>query len=570
MILNTFSVTTLLAGSVLLALVLYGLQRLRVRQRVLKLPTAALWQQAVQDTSLRVLGKTFRYWLAYLLSLILVLLLWFSAAEPKQAQNDATAPTQLFFLDASAAMTVGEHFSEATAALVRDSATVPAEQREVFLGDSWHSRLLAKGEHQALLTERLALANARNTAPSFAMWLQALAPRLAANEQLTIHYYGANISLPVTPLPTGVSLVYGYQAPIISANSGIVSLGQSAAASGNWRLVDIFIELVATDSNNVDATALQFSLDQQQFEPTKLQALGNNRYLLPDVNADGRLFTVSLASNDAFVADDSASLYLAKRTVIPVAVTAAVPRIIQDVIKLDPALELTDEANAAVLVHAASEPITTTLPTFVLADSAVQQHTFTFFANTEQEQQHLATRLAEFALTQTETRALANQLGLAVSVDIISAEQRSIEVWQALFNEDSSFVRSAAMPVFLATSLRWLAQVADITPYAQVGQVLSPATSHAAIDVQSGTRYLATSGDTQLNGQLLHVALTDKALSERISAAQQSLGETPALATSPATVSIDRTSLPLVCWLILLAGLIAVVEWYLVQRSRMP
>ncbi len=69
MILGQFGLPLTIAGALVLAGIVYALQRLRAQPRVLRLPTAGLWAQAMRAAPVRVLGGRFRYWLAYLLIL---------------------------------------------------------------------------------------------------------------------------------------------------------------------------------------------------------------------------------------------------------------------------------------------------------------------------------------------------------------------------------------------------------------------------------------------------------------------------------------------------------------------
>ena len=61
MILGQFGLPLTIAGALVLAGIVYALQRLRAQPRVLRLPTAGLWAQAMRAAPVRVLGGRFRY-----------------------------------------------------------------------------------------------------------------------------------------------------------------------------------------------------------------------------------------------------------------------------------------------------------------------------------------------------------------------------------------------------------------------------------------------------------------------------------------------------------------------------
>ena len=68
-----FSPLIIAIGALVLAGVLFALQHLKVRQRLVRLPAAALWIKAAGEAPARVMRQRFRYWLAYLVALVIVL-----------------------------------------------------------------------------------------------------------------------------------------------------------------------------------------------------------------------------------------------------------------------------------------------------------------------------------------------------------------------------------------------------------------------------------------------------------------------------------------------------------------
>ena len=71
------------AGLIGLALLLFGLQWLRVRHRRVEVVTTLFWREAIEETRACVLWQRFRHPWAYLLSLLIVGLLWLAWAGPE-------------------------------------------------------------------------------------------------------------------------------------------------------------------------------------------------------------------------------------------------------------------------------------------------------------------------------------------------------------------------------------------------------------------------------------------------------------------------------------------------------
>jgi hypothetical protein len=188
--LTQFSPATVLVGALVLAGLLFLLQRLRVRRQVVRVPTSMFWRMAVQAAPARVLHERFRHWLAYALVLSIALLLWLAASGLQMAPGSARK-TQLFYLDASAAMTAAHAFDDAAAALIADACAVPADRREVVLGDPYGTLLLARGEDIALLPARLKEVKPGLYPSAFPAWVGARAGLLKAAPLPALHYYGA-------------------------------------------------------------------------------------------------------------------------------------------------------------------------------------------------------------------------------------------------------------------------------------------------------------------------------------------------------------------------------------------
>lgn len=555
-----------LAGALAIAAALALLQRLRRRRRVLQLPAAMLWRQAVQQAPARVLGGRFRHWPAYLLALLVALLLWLGVAQPRLTPV-ADARLQLFYLDASAAMQPGDRFARARRALLADAAAVAPVHRVVYLGDGAGSVLLEPGEPLALLARRLQ-GVAPMAAPSgFASWLAGV-PARAGAAPVTLHHYGP--ALAALRPPAGVELVQGAVAAVVPGNRGIVALGASPAASGAWDRADVALETAAAAGPPPDLAALRFTRAGRAFVPV-VRTLAPGRFLLPDLPADGSELVVTLGQGDGFPADDRAALRLPARPRIKVALAPGVPAAIAAVVRADPALQASDAAGAEVAVGLAGDGFAPELPALRLADPAQQADTFVFAGPDTATPDELAQRLDALGLGQRDASALAEHLHRPVTLGLRPAPRRALSVWRTLFDPQAGFARARALPLFVSQSLRWLAAPQGWVPYAQAGTrlldqsaVYGPVQDPvlAAHGLGDGL-YLRAAGSQRVGGRELSVSLIDRG---------QTLAAAAPVPAARASRPMSAAALPDLLYpvLMLLAGLLLAVEGWLYLRGRMP
>lgn len=535
MTLTQFGWPMTVAGAVALAGLLYLLQRLRTRRRVVALPTAMLWMQATRAAPARVLGGRFRYWLAYLLALAIALLLWLAAAHPVVAP--AEGGIRRFYLDSSAVLTGGGDLARAKRALLADVRATPADRREVF---SAQGRLLAPGESASLLSRRLDAVQAVPQPSTFAAWFAQHRGGAA------VRYYGAWVAARGTP--GAQALQYGYLADPVHGNRGIVALGVSPAASGAWRRADLLVALAATGDIVPTAADLRWRLDGRPFVPAQVTALGAGRYLVRDVPAGGGVLTVALDRGDGFAADDAASLRLPDRRPLRVALLAGTPAAVRAVVQVDDAFVIVPAARAQVVVGDAGAVRGSTRPALVIAADAGQP-AFVFAGPGEATRGDLPDRLDELGLAQVDAGALATALDRPIGVDVRDAPRRTVSVWGALFARGTAFAGSASMPVFVAQSLHWLGGGDGWRPYAKAG---APLPDQSAL-------YGLTAAPVVAAGP---VSLTDRVTTRSIAQA----GARPAVTAVAGGLPPD---LPFML-LLSVAGLLLGLEWWLVQRGRMP
>lgn len=555
-------------GAIALAAALWWLQRLRVQPRVVALPAAVLWRLAEGELQPRVLMARFSRLLAYLLSLALVLSLWWAAAGPvvPQAQE---RDHHLFYLDNSVLLTPGDHWALAQQALLADAARVPAAEREVVLGEAVAVRLLAPGEPLALLEARLRSVTAQVRPSAFSNWVDRL-PARQGGEKVQLHYYGARPAAVMRPAPqgSGPNLIWGYEAPAVPRNRGVVSLGVRPAQSGHWDRVDVLVGTAASEGPAPGPAALVWTLNGQSFRPEAAQPISSGAWLLHDMPADGRTLRVALREGDAFPADDSASLVLPSARRVAVAVGPGVPESLTAVVRQDPSLQLVPMAQAQVVVSGPLSPADAGKPTLRLVAADRQSNAFRFTVPNPSGLQ-APVDAAALGLAGLDAGALAYRMNRAIGVEVTDGPRREVSLWRELFDEGQGFTRTAAMPVLVARSLHWLASPPPWISQARAGHRLGmePDARSLRLDLPGqGDPYLAQAGERLVDGQPVAVSLLDEA--QTLAAAQ---------AAPPAKAHADEswTLAPLwrrwmTEWLLVLATLLLLLEWHLVQRGRMP
>ncbi|MFC6839759.1 hypothetical protein ACFQGW_07815 [Xanthomonas theicola] len=418
----TFPSWVVAVGAALLLALVTLLYRLRVRRTPVALAGATLWQQAVRQLPPRRLGGRWRRPLAWLLSLLLVLLLWLAAAGLRNPLAD-DGRRHVYYLDASAWLLGAGAFDAARAALERDVAARPAAQREVLLGDGMPSLLLAGDERTALLRARLRDSAARARPSGFPAWL-ASAGREGSDT--LVHYYGAAPVLAAArgARPAGVQVEASFLAPPLAGNRGIVALGAAPAASGRWDAVDVLVALDAVGGPPPGRDALDVRLDGRPL-PAGIRTVDDaTGMLLTDVPAAGGTLQVALRQRDHFAADDAAALVLPMRRRLRVGVVGTLPPTLRDVLALDPSLQQVAPLQAQVLVVAADADADADaaagagVPALRLAAASGGAPAFRFTVRAATEQQALADHLGALGIDQARNTAIADELGRAVGVDV--------------------------------------------------------------------------------------------------------------------------------------------------------
>uniref|UniRef100_UPI0013039058 hypothetical protein n=1 Tax=Escherichia coli TaxID=562 RepID=UPI0013039058 len=150
------------------------------------------------------------------------------------------------------------------------------------------------------------------------------------------------------------------------------------AASGQWRKADILVAVAAADGRLPAGGDLGWTLEGRPYAPPRVEALGDGRYLLRDMDAAGGVLGVRLDPGDRFPADDAAQLRPPDRRTLRVALLDGTPPAIRAAVRADDSLIVGPASTAQVVVGDARAVQATGRPALVIADAAVGQPAFVF------------------------------------------------------------------------------------------------------------------------------------------------------------------------------------------------
>lgn len=566
-----------LAGLAGLAAALFALQRLRVRHRTLIVPTTQFWREAVEETRARVFVQRFRHPWTYVLLVAIAALLWTAVAGPRAEDGDGAE--HVLVLDASAAMAVGDRFPAALEALEERVAELPRATTRVLVAGAHVRTLLDRGEERALLARRAAGLRPEACPATVERAVASLSACAAPPAGRTVEIFG---DAPLDPgfvarvkeSGSGVTDVRrapgGARDDAGLVDAGVLALGASESASGDWRRVDVHAR-VRADASTQTRVAIG-GVDVPVTWTEEAGGAGGARVLatrLDDVLADGRsVEVITTRAGDALPADDRAALVLPVRAPIRVAFVGDVPALVRDLLTLDPGIAAVDDvASADVLVRLATLSTTTEKPTLELTDATDTQAAFVVRGPAALDVDaglHAAQR--ELGLAEIDATGLATAARRAVALEFEDAPVRSVAVWSTLFGTGFDFGTTRAGPLFLARALRWLADAPACAPEAAAGRpwrVEDARWTEAdgrRIDALGAPVTLPVAGSLRdARGAPLEVALLD-------ADATSSRGDARAL---PAP---DRAAVPFArepsTWILLAALALFLFEWWSFRKER--
>ncbi len=324
-----------------------------------------------------------------------------------------------------------------------------------------------------------------------------------------VRYYGLPANLPAT-LPERVKA--GFLAEPVRDNRGIVTLAAGPAASGAWDRADVVVRAIDTAGEPLPPEALTFSRDGRQIEPEALSRGRDGAIILSGLTADGSELTVSLRKRDGFAQDNQATITLPLRCATRVAIGNGTPALVAQTIARDPALVRSDADEADVVVNIAGaegKPALRVTPANAITFSGAGDAA------------DLAASVDASGIAPWAARAATGLPPPIVSLD--PAETRALTLPRALLTQGDDPAVQAAQPILVSRALLWLAGRGD-----------GDARTSADVPGEATTRAVAQSS-----------AVKVEALP-------------------------GASALPLWVWMLGVALVLLMAEWWLFTRRRMP
>jgi len=570
------SLAGLLGGLAAIATLLYVLQRLRIRHRVVTVATTLFWRAAAEEAPARTFRERFRHPWAYALFLLIAALLWLAFAGPA-SRPQSEAPFQVLVMDGSAGMAVGTRYADAVAALRAHLRGLPADRRQVLWSGGSVRPLLNPGEHALLLEKRLA-----DLAPEAApAGVEALLRQLAVEKRtggdLQVVIFGdAPVRSETLALLPHLSVTRAdSDARRVEANTGITALGVVAAASGAWDRVDVYVRV---EGSSPTAPALRATLDDRALPATDLRPVSGaaaGSFLLLNLPAAGGLLTFELEVADALKTDNRASLRLPNRPKLRVALSPSLDAVLRTVLTADPAVELVGaSADAQVAIRQQGELLGADLPALEFVPAAAQPAAFLIVHPATLEPAVVFEHAVKaIGLKEIDAMALAEASGRSIEVTVSTGPQWQFAVWQELLSEQFNFTQSRAFPLFVANAVRWLAGAPGGYAYVAAGQPLPEETwpgTEPILDAQGlrldypGVPFVPDKAG-ELAGQGGSSPLMASLLDPGSTLSWTGGALAPAKSVSP---GFDGRRILL--WLLLAAFVLLGWEWYLHQTGRVP
>lgn len=571
-----FSWPWVLAGLGLLAAGLYALQILRIRYREVTVVSTLLWRKAMQEAPVRKLREHFKHPWAYALVLAICSLIWLALAEPQIKQTD-DGRFHVLILDGSAAMAAGDRYEDAVQALKDQVRSLPPERRQVLWSGAQVRSLLNPGEDDLLLDRRLKSLKPEAAPAGAEKLIGDLSATRHGRESTEVLLFGAApvSKTVIASLPKDFSVKRAKAIEPLKHNSGITALGFADAQSGHWDKVDVYLQAQATGNEAVKAQDLSIDLDGKPVT-VALQPIPGGEgggWLLQELPAQGGLLTVRLSGKDDLELDNSASLRLPNKPFINVQLSPQLDAQLRAVLLADPAIRVTD-TDAMLVIRNGGESIGGNLPAleFVGANSQPQAFLLTYPKNVDAEG-GFTEAVNAIGLKQIDAMALADAARRPIEVSMKAGEQWKVSLWQELLGEDFNFTRSRSFPLFIASSVRWLAGIQPGYPYAAAGEPLSGDSIDSVHVVDDKGRPIDALGVKFTPEQAGPLALASRARPLAVSLLDPVTtegGADSSLEVASSLASDGVSSSHWVTALILLALLLLAAEWYWYRKGRMP
>ncbi|MEZ5975105.1 MAG: hypothetical protein R3E96_09750 [Planctomycetota bacterium] len=545
------------AGLVALWGALFLLQRLKVRHREQRVLTTLFWHEAQEEARARTLVERFRHPLAYLFIAALASLLWLAASMP--SRKDQTGERFCVLVDGSADMAGQGRLARAVERAEEWAQRLPRARTEVLWVGANTETLLAAGEDIAWLRTRLAARDAEACNSRTGAVLAAMADaKDAAGRSPRFVVIGAAPE-GGRSLPENLSWTHEDPAEQGEAAREVVALGLTPDAE-RWDQVDVRLELrgvqAAADwSLDLDGAAWQGTADEQDTAKGKA-------WLLRGIPANGQTLHVQIHGVQS--ERGRAALRLPDRRPVAVFVDPAVNQgPLAQVLSADPSLRLTGAPAEAAVCVAGPDTDCGGKPALRLVPQAAQEQAFLLQHTGElDDEAALSLALGEFGLDRIDARDMAQSSGWSIALGSTVGATREFRLWTELLDRGRiSFVESRAFPIVVGRALHWLAGEAPVVPFLAAGSPLPLPLSTASTGFAPAADVMAlTAGDWALpDGSTVPAALLRGAAG-------------PAWNGPPAqpSAAFPGGTWNLLPWLLALAFVLFLTEWFLYKGQRLP
>jgi len=469
----------------------------------------------------------------------------------------------------------GTRFDEARARLLEVADELPAEHREVLACGAAVRAVLAPGEELLLLEARLEGVAPEAAPASLMSAIEELAETRARATSVLVFGDAPLEAERLALLPDGFvveRVEVGDPDGPREENRGITALGVSPASSGAWDTVDVLVELAGDELAARGEVAIRLDGEAAALTAEELRSEERGRvFVFRDVPARGQRFLVSLLGEDTLALDDSAEILLPDRPLLRVGLSPSLPEPVRSVLDADPAVVVVPAGSepaggADVYLARSDEPVPDGVPVlrFVPATSQVESFLVTYPGEREADDVILEV-VGELGLAEIDSTGLAEAAARPIVLGVCSGAARQIAVWEELLGSGFDFVDSRSFPLFMARSLRWLVGAEQLRPWSVAGE---PVAERLVFLDSRGTRLdpvgapftPPAAGDyTGETGVFVAALLSPEATGSRALPGN-----------ADPTADVSGGAFDPVTWLLLLAGALLVLEWYLVRTGRMP
>ncbi len=548
------------------------LQILRIRYKSVPVVTSMFWREVLADAPVRSFWQKFRHFWAYLLSLLIVLLLFLAFADPQKIGENAEQDRHVFLLDASAVMGAAQRFNSSVDLMLGDLAGISRDKRRVLWVGGQVKPVLVPGEALVVLKERLK-DRGPDAAPSKIEQQLLHLGKTASKGRLLVTIFGDSpVSARVLEmLPDNMIVKRAEERQTLTTNMGVSELGVSEAASGIWGLVDIYFRLTGTEGQLLKTYELNLRIEGQTLTQPVV-SLEDGRFLVHDIKADGGLLEIALQTNDDLAVDDVARMRLPLIELVRVRLSESLKEALNEYLAADPAIEIVD-INPDVIIRRADDiqDIDTDARHIIFTPMSRQKASFVISTEEYVDEAALGRLVDALGLDQIDAGSMAQSGGQPIEVHLENSSQRGVALWSELLTTQFNFKKSRAFPIFMARTVRWLSKADPWFPYAAVGEELplDMNGSQARILGENGViRDSLGARKSPDSAGVLSLEQNDLWASLQMPVAGKSVEDALAVRMTLGAGMFVVSNL--MTWILLLVMGLIFIEWRLHQTGRMP